>query len=278
VLLGRALTNLTAQRVADDLVRAEEVATEAVEQVRRSGSDLLRDYATLNAAIVRFARGSWAGLRDELVDAAAYDDVSNLPIRVGFALIIDQARGETGDGLPWIPGTRDLVDMGGARAWQDQCEALLAWQRGDLEEARDLAVRAIDTLHRLVGLAEDTVMLWAAAAEIVVAARDEAARERMLSLTVDGQVPLGLSAHHAWARGRLALTDAPGEAEPLLRLAVERYDAWGSPVFAARARADLGTALLALGRPLEAAPLLDAAREVFAAVGAGAWLQQLPPG
>ena len=76
-----------------------------------------------------------------------------------------------------------------------------------------------------------------------------------------------------------ALTTAPEEpAEPVESLytaAMREYDAWGSPVFLARAQAAYGVWLTQRGRADEAEPVLAAARSAYAGLGATAWLEEL---
>jgi hypothetical protein len=89
-------------------------------------------------------------------------------------------------------------------------------------------------------------------------------------------VPRALVAHRRWAVGAHAahLGRLP-EAEVALRDAVTRYDAWGSPVYAARARAALAGALAGQGRDQEAAALAQQSRELLARIGATAWLRRV---
>ena len=237
---------------------------------------LMRDYASLNLAMARFARGDWVGLREDLGDPELAVDASNLPIRTAFTIQLDLATGEPGR-LPWIRGERVIVDHPGAQAWQDLCEALLAREEGDAEAAA-LAVRAVEGLAAITGLAEDLSMMWPVAAEVVIGAGDAAALARILRLTEEAgqRVPGALVAHRRWAEGtHAARTGRPTDAEPLLRDAVTRYDAWGSPVYAALARATLSGVVAGQGRDQEAAVLAQEAREVFGRIGATAWLRRL---
>ncbi len=237
---------------------------------------MMRDYASLNLAMARFARGDWVGLREDLGDPELAVDASNLPIRTAFRLQLALAAGEPGR-LPWTRGERVIVDHPGAQAWQDLCEALLARDEGD-PEAAALAVSAVEGLAAITGLAEDLSMMWPVAAEVVLDTGDEAALARILRLTEEAgqRVPGALVAHRRWAEGAHAahLGRLP-EAEVALRDAVTRYDAWGSPVYAARARATLAGVVAGQGRDQEAAALAQQSREVFARIGATAWLRRV---
>ena len=65
------------------------------------------------------------------------------------------------------------------------------------------------------------------------------------------------------------------ETDELFRSAIASYDAWGSPVYAARARGGYGAWLAECGRTDEASGLLDAARTTFTELGATTWLAAL---
>ena len=176
----------------------------------KSGMQTMRDYASLNLAMARFARGDWVGLREDLGDPELAVDASNLPIRTAFTIQLDLATGEPGR-LPWTRGERVIVDHPGAQAWQDLCEALLAREEGDAEAAA-LAVRAVEGLAAITGLGEDLSMMWPVAAEVVLDAGDAAALARMLRLTEEAgqRVPGALLAHRRWAEGAHAARDRPG--------------------------------------------------------------------
>jgi tetratricopeptide (TPR) repeat protein len=276
--LARALTNLTAYTVSEDLSRAEVLGREAVAAATRAGGQMMRDYASLNLAIARFARGDWDGLREELGDPDLASDVSNLPIRTAFQISLDIARDEPST-VPWEVGSRDLVDYPGAWAWQAHCEALLARREGAREEATRLAVTAVEGLGAIIGLGEDLPMLWPSVAEVVEDGGDEEAFIDVLAVTDNAgqRVPRALLAHRRWIEGRHAARAGAAEAEGLLREAVAGYDQWGSPVYAARARADLAGVLADAGRDREAADLAQRAREVFGRLGASAWLARVRP-
>jgi hypothetical protein len=87
----------------------------------------------------------------------------------------------------------------------------------------------------------------------------------------------------AGLRGNLALWGAlaaPPETtddvvEERYLTALREYDAWGSPVYVARAQAAYGTWLTKQGRRDEAEPLLHDARTTFESLGAVAWLAEL---
>jgi hypothetical protein len=271
--LSRALTNLAAYTVPEDLARADVLGRQAVTEATRSGRRMMRDYASLNLAIARFARGDWVGLREDLADPELACEVSNVPIRTGLQLALDLARGEPA-ALPWRRGTRDLADHPGAQAWQDLCEALVAWREGDGDEAVRLAVAGVEGVAALTGLSEDLSAMWPWAADIALDHGDDATIERLLQLAdqTGQRVPSALAAHARWVQGERAARAGSSEAEELIREAIAQYETWGSPVYAARARVTLAGLLVRTGREREATDLAQRAREVFGGIGATAWL------
>jgi DNA-binding NarL/FixJ family response regulator len=116
------------------------------------------------------------------------------------------------------------------------------------------------------------VQLLAAGVEILIAAGDvdgagEASRE--LHEVADAQQNEAIGALATRARGELALARGePQEALGLLREAARAWQALDAPYEAARARAVLARACRALGDGETAALELEAAHDVFAALGA----------
>jgi hypothetical protein len=92
--------------------------------------------------------------------------------------------------------------------------------------------------------------------------------------------PLGFRAHLHRFRALVGALAGDDEAavEEGLRRAVAEFEEWGSPVYAARARADLARYLEAQGRRDEAAEARQAAADAYAALGADAWLAELGTG
>jgi hypothetical protein len=103
--------------------------------------------------------------------------------------------------------------------------------------------------------------------------------ERLAEL-VDGSPdrPMpGLRAHRALVEALRTSErgDPDDEVGPHFEAAIADYDAWGSPVYAARAHAAYATWLLRRGRSEQAEPHLALARERYVALGATAWLDDL---
>jgi hypothetical protein len=129
--------------------------------------------------------------------------------------------------------------------------------------------------HGLAGLSDDFPYLWADAADVAVRLGDGTVFERLAALVREtpGRVPPSLRAHLIRAEALWAWRQDPSDEQvpEALRTSVDLFEAWGSRVHRARTEADLGVWLTAAGRAAEAEPLLAAARELFAEVGAVSW-------
>jgi hypothetical protein len=113
-----------------------------------------------------------------------------------------------------------------------------------------------------------------------LAAGDQELAGRLLGLV--SEVPAGdltpaLRAPVLVLRGELAVVEGadPAQIDEDLAAGVAAFEAYGSPPELARARATYGRWLHGQNRPTEAEPLLVAARDTFAELGATAWLTQL---
>jgi len=137
--------------------------------------------------------------------------------------------------------------------------------------------------HQLVGLSDDYALLWPVLFEVARDAGDDASVQVLLDLlgdyATDQSRKVAFRAHGHWAAGLLARDQGETtSAVTSLGEAVRLYDEWKSPPYAARARADLGVALVAADDPALATEgwhHVDAARATFTALGATAWLDAL---
>jgi DNA-binding CsgD family transcriptional regulator len=153
--------------------------------------------------------------------------------------------------------------------WDTQPGLALLWLAQGKVDASVAAIRRrlAETGDRLV-----RSQLLPAYIEIMLATDDAAAaREgvRELAEIVEVYGTAGLHARSAHARGAVHLADASPEAAlPALRLAWRLWRDLDAPYEAARARVLVGVACRALGDEDTAAMELDAARQVFAQLGA----------
>lgn len=269
------LLNLAGSWMPDDLARALDHSTQALEVVHRLALDPVPEILASNLALVQLSSGAWdaalamAGERSGVerpVDAVALDLVTTA---------IRLARGEPVGPPAWRPD--DLPEEG---PWHSALglagEALRHGGATDVAEAAGALVRLGEAR-----VADDLSAVWP---WLFTAARESADRDTLDVLArLAGQEPfagrLAFRAHRAWAEGVLAA--GRGDVDTAIArmgAAVGKYEAWGSLPGVALARADLGLALLDSGDPAWAAegqPALDAARAGFAALGARAWLERL---
>jgi hypothetical protein len=158
-------------------------------------------------------------------------------------------------------------------------DLLDARQRGDRDEAAAHGVDAVERIVPACGLTDDTLYVWPYAAEAAVAAGDADALARVLA-PVDsapaGLIQVGLRAHRLRCAGLIAIADGDvGAVEPNLRAAMTAFDEWGSPVYGARAQAELARWLDDQGRTDDADALRESAQAYLESLGADGWLAQL---
>ena len=88
-----------------------------------------------------------------------------------------------------------------------------------------------------------------------------------------GLVGICWRAHRLRFAGLMAIADGNmDEVESTLRAAINAFDEWGSPVYRAKAQAELAHWLEGQHRDDEAAPLKQAARDFLQSIGAKGWL------
>jgi DNA-binding CsgD family transcriptional regulator len=155
--------------------------------------------------------------------------------------------------------------------------SLLRLDEGDRDAAAAAIRRALGETTRRLGRAA----LLPACVEIALAAGDlDEARAacRELEATAAWQGSDALSAWSAHAAGATALAEGdPGAALVALRRAWRLWHELGAPYEAARVRVRIGLACRALGDEDTAGLELEAAREVFAGLGAAPELARLDP-
>jgi len=276
VQLARALINLDALLINDDLDRAVVFGREALAVGVATGNSYSRSFARVNLALTLLALGEWAELEECLVD----DDPepSNLTCFLAVRACLNEARGQSWS-LPWTPDTRVEWADPATMAWQIHCESLDARARGDLATATSLAMQVVEEIYRFGGRSDDFSHFWAAAAEVAVETGAREAWFRLLELAGDEHehVPMALRAHRTRFDALWAVAEDPRQdaVEQRLRAAVELYEKWGSRVHAAKSRADLGLWLTGAGRLEEGAEMREQAAAVYEELGASAWLADL---
>ena len=232
----------------------------------RYGSRYMLAFCRAEYGAVDLWRGRWSEA-ERMLEASLEDFAASRPPWVGAPLVLlaelKRRRGSADE-------ARALLDRAGTSGGAQLCRGRLALDDGDAQQAADLAERllrqlpAARTLDRLPAL-ELLVHARIAngdlgEASVALAALRDVAR-------VVGTEPLRAVADRA--EGLLAA--AAGEhdrARTLLEDAVDRFERAGAPYEAARARIELATSLVALGRSDEAGRQASSAAEAFAALGA----------
>jgi len=140
------------------------------------------------------------------------------------------------------------------------------------------AVEAHDEAYEDNGLYDDYPTVFGAVMEIGLRFDDRDLLHRLVRVVDDAGAlaPAGLRGHRALLGAWMAMADDADEGvESLCTAAIREYDAWGSPVYVARARAAYGVWLSRCGRTDDAEPVLAAARAQYGVLGASAWQAEL---
>lgn len=275
--LSRALLNLTASRMLDDLDKAVDIGHEAVSVATETGVAIWLGYSQVNLIIALWTSGRWAEADEMLKSEELREELSTVPVSAAIEGAMSVARG-----IPWTltwPAEVALAsDDSSDQAWKAFAEAIDARQRGDLDAAVRLGVYASEKMYEISGTWDDLCHMWPTAVENALENGDNAAVETLISLieSESGRpVPDGVRIHRKRVAGLMAIRDGePAEVvESTLREAIAEFETWGAMPYRARTQVDLGTWLVGQGRADEAAALLDSARAAFAELGASAWLE-----
>ena len=264
------LNNLGSRLCGDDLARSRAALDEGRVVAMRAANASTVSLTHVNGWLVRWLQGVW----DEVLAARDFeglepDDEAMTAALVGLVLA---ARGESAagdaDALPRRGGVLDywwLVREAVVKALETHPGAA-----GALREA-------LDATYEACGLGDDFPACSGFLLDAAVRLGDRTVLERLKQILSQDMSapPTGVRGHLALAEALTAGETTEAEVEAFFEDSVHEYDAWGSPVFASRARAEYGVWLTRRGRIDEAAPLLAEARAAYASFGATAWLQEL---
>ena len=279
VVLARALTNLTSDTMQFDADEAVVLGREAVEVARRAGVVTWRSFSAVNLLLALWLRADWDDAQALIAEPGDLWDDENHRTAIAVQGWIRHARGEQ-TAAPWPPQREFASDHGADEGWHMLEDAVRARLDGDSHLALQRAVDASRTFLDWYGLTDDFSHAFAVAMELALELDEPATLHQLLDLVdgADSAVPLSVTAHRARAAGLVAMRGPDpdeGAVETSLREAVDLYRQWGVPMFLALAQADLGTWLVRQGRSEEAAPALDAAREILQGLRAVQLLEQL---
>jgi hypothetical protein len=131
-----------------------------------------------------------------------------------------------------------------------------------------------------MGIDDDFMVLWPPLLHAALANHDIALAERLLAPVTNaqpGRVSPAVAAQWHRLRGLVAATrgDDPLQVEAELRAGIDALDTFGAVGYRAQTQEELARWLVDQGRPDEAKPLFDAARETYIAIGAVGWLARL---
>jgi ATP/maltotriose-dependent transcriptional regulator MalT len=256
---------VTACEAVRDYRRAFEWCDRIAEFVGRYGSRYMLGFCRQHYAAVHMWRGQWKEAEAQF--EAAIDAYSrSRPAYVGGVLAgLAELRRRQGR---WNDAERllDRANDGSVLV----CRSRLARDRGDAQQAFELAERALRQIpeHMMVHRASALEALVAAAADRgdVHQANAALTEQKKLARLVD---TAPLCAAVKFADG--IVTAAAGDQERARRLledAVDEFERSGTPFEAAEARLELAKSLAALGRTAEAAQQTQTALERLRALGA----------
>jgi LuxR family transcriptional regulator, maltose regulon positive regulatory protein len=254
-----------------DFERASAWCDRIAEFAQRYGSRYMLAFCRAEYGAVDLWRGRWREA-EAMLEASVEDFAASRPAWVGGPLVglaeLRRRQGRPAD-------AERLLDRAGASSKAHLCRARLALDRRK-------SLQAVDLLERLLRqLPEDRGLERAPALELLVHARAargelEEARSAVAALReVQRQVGTApLRACADLADGVLACARGDHDrARALLEDAVDCFERSGAPFEAARARLELATCLIALGRievaEREATASLDRLRELGAKLDAG---------
>jgi hypothetical protein len=280
--VARGLANLSAIDLPHDTALAIGHCREARDAARKSGNALSTALARLNFCLAAYVRGEWA----EVIGLVHGDEVPAPGFGEDIPAMLDALIGVArGTPPPTLlePQPAPSTDDEQRLAMIGALGVLSASVRGDRDRVRSEGVEVGSRLLRASGLSDDSVVGWPPVAEAVMGTGD---RDAMVAVLAPLEAvpaaarPLGFRAHlHRFRAFVDALAgDDEAAVEEDLRRAVAEFEEWGSPVYAARARADLARCLAAQGRADEAAAERLAAADAYEALGADAWLAELGTG
>ena len=278
-VLARALLNLGVDTLPEDPAEAARLGREAMAAAKLSGVAGWEHYSRLNLMLALWVCGEWDELSSLMLDPADLTaDVGQ--IHLAISCWLNEARDDAVAVLDFENPAQLSGEGLAFRAWRAHIESLRLHSSGDLRKAALGGIQAVDLLIAWGGLADDFMHLWPAATEAAIEAGmlDEA--ETLL--THVAKAPPGLRspalvAHLHRLRGLLGdrRGDDAATVEDDLNQAVQLFDDYGSPPFAARAEESLGRFLADQGRTDDAEQHLSKARTRYQALGADGWLASM---
>jgi class 3 adenylate cyclase/tetratricopeptide (TPR) repeat protein len=272
------LNNLVALQLYRDLQTAKQRAEEGVTAARRHGERLNEAWIGLNLSIVSWLDGSWDRVEQVV------EEISTGSIRESFLgemallplALTRHARGQAFE-LPELRVIQDTADLG-SHCFAELLEAVVSFERQEVQPAADLAARAADGMYALAGLEDDFPLFWVVAIEYALAAGRVGEARRLLDQVAGkpaGLVPAYLRAQLSRLRGLIYVTAGDDTAaEPELRQAIDALRAYGAPFYTARAQLELAELLTRTGQSSDARAQAEQAHLAFTGLGATPWAER----
>jgi hypothetical protein len=261
-----------------DLTAALELNREANRVMTEHGMPV-SETSLMNALRWQWLAGQWGAVQELLDEILGTDSASPL-LRLGGAAVADLCNW-SGRPTP-APATLPEEDRAPAlRMTVEFVAGTAALRLGDVPGAARHLRAAVDAEVALSGYWDDFHVYWPIAFRLAFEAGDtEAVAALWAHHEEAGQAgpSSNLCGHTKVFEALLELREGQpdrGRAERLLREGIEVLDGCGVVVWRAHAQEDLGGLLLEQGRIEDAEPLLEAARETYADLGASAWLARL---
>jgi len=265
-----ALATLSASELGEDVRQALAHARTAVEVSARAGNLDRASLARVALASALWAVGDWDAIATPDLADFHPDDEAQATALAGLVLL---ARGESPVEMVASSARREYGSF-----WWVVGDALAARHRG-AAGVDSLLRRAVDTAYDVSGFLDEFTSVFGAVLTLVPDEGGDAVLDHLAEV-VDGsrEHPMrGLRAHRDLVESLRASRrdEMDEEVARHFEAAIAGYDAWGSPVYLARARAAYGLWLNGRGRSEEAEPLLNEARTAYSSFGATAWLAEL---
>ena len=278
--LATILCNRASMLNSRDLPAAVADAREAHDVARRTGHQGNKDFALANLAIALWHSGDLPAVGSVLDDAldTAIDTGARAVLRTIEVWLADAT------GRPIPQADDDDHDTGtddeAARAWQDGTDLSRALATGDTDRVTGIAGESLPRLLASGGLEDDFCVLWPPLVLAALAAGDHDLAALLLDpveTARPGRLSPAVAAQWHRLRGLVAAAggDDPAFVETELLTGITALDTFGAVGYRARAQDELARWLLQQQRPVDAAPLLEAARTTYTEIGATGWLARL---
>jgi len=268
-LEAHCLATLSVTRFGDDLERALQDGQAAVEIASRAGNFDTASLARVARLSACWASGAWDDLATPDLREFHPDDESQA---TAWAALVLTACGQSPATVVASSAQREYGPY-----WGLLGRALTAAH--DHEPTHELLLQTVDVAFGINAIFDDFTPLFGGVLAAMPLAGVSDVLDRLAEVVDGSGEPLvrGLRAHRELVEA-LRLVPHDGAADVVqqhFESAVAGYDAWGSPVYAARARAAYAVWLTRRGRVADAEPLVQQARSSYASLGALAWLAEL---